>query len=171
MALPKFDSETFRKSVLGLGAGAAVLMLVATTDAQADNEICLPLEVRPNGQTMSAGSSALGHSDKYKGTIAIAAYPGGDLRNTPQQLTNYFRGENAKADCFVNDIDLPNAANRGTMMMLYIAGVPVSYKGKNAFSVKKLVENPEILRYAISQAFMATLAYGTHGGKIPQHNF
>ncbi len=150
-ALQKLDSNTFRNSVLGLGAGAAALMLVAT--AQAGNEVCLPLN-QENGQILNAASSALVHSDRQKGTVAIAAFPGRDLYETPSQLRKYFTNRQTAADCFINNSMLPNG---GSHMSLYVNGQAIVHNGKDMFSIGELRSTPEILENARVEATLGRI--------------
>ena len=118
--------------------------------AAQNSSICLPL-YNVNGQTLSAEASAIQHSELYPGVIAISAFPGLDVQEAPEALTNFFRSNDIDADCFVNDVAIKN----GTVISLYVAGNPVSYEGRTDFGIRELMETPAILRSARANAMMA----------------
>ncbi|HOO81010.1 MAG TPA: hypothetical protein PK513_00715 [Alphaproteobacteria bacterium] len=149
MALPKFNKETFRKSVLG--AGGTIALALSVSPANAENDICLPL-TQINGITLSADATADRHSRSNPGVISIATLPGGDMRNSPENLTKVFRKKGIGADCFLNN---SMASNYGTEFSLYVAGNPVKFNGKTSFGIQELRDNPEILRTAHAEAIVS----------------
>ncbi len=149
MALQKFNSKTFRNAVI---AAAITAMFIGTSVMAENNKICLPLETTQRGEIINAGTSAMIHSNANKGTIAISAFPGPDLHNNPEQLTNLFRGAETDADCFVNNSLFQDS---GTSISFYVAGLPVSYKGQEEFGITQLRDNPAILRAVKAQATIA----------------
>lgn len=166
MAPPKFDGETFRRSVLGAGAGVA-MAVVAVGGAQAEdrttlasathqlsNEICLPLR-EINGISLSSDASARERSMEEPGTVAISTFPGADVTGAPTNLTNMFRNNRISADCYLNDSYF---ADSGTVFSLYVAGNRVEVEGENRFGILDLQTNPEIIRSAVNEARLAKAA-------------
>lgn len=123
------------------------------------NKTCLPL-TEVNGVALGSDASAREHSLDFPGIIAISALPGADLRDSPQNLTILFRKNGVEADCFINHSIFPNS---GTEFSLYVAGNRTEFDGKTRFGILDLQSNPEILRFAITEAKLAEAAH-----KIPQ---
>ena len=158
--------DSFAAPALALGLSAAALGPVGTAhaqnaqeqtaaNAQNGNEICRPLiKGWHTDEPFSADTSAGIHSEKYPGTVGIAAYPGPDLYKTPAQLIYALKKHyDVDAVCYIND----SMFEGGTQYTFWVAGGPVEYRGEDSFGIKKLRDNPDILGQVHYNALMATI--------------
>ena len=145
-------NTTFRKTA------AAAALIAATTlsfnvqaQEQKTNTQCSPLE-QMNGITLAAGASALIHSEKYPGTVAIATLPGKDLGNSPTLLANVFIGSEVPATCYIND---ETPVETGSVFTFYVDGLAVKHNGEDQFGLNDILNDRSILSSVANQARVA----------------
>lgn len=136
---------------------AAAALVIASTmfsfQVSANDEKCEPLK-EVNGHVLSAGASALSHSEENRGTIAISTIPGSDVGNVPEILAGVFKRKGVNAECFVNHTAFEEG---GTQFSFYVSGLLVKYDGKSEFGIIDLKNNNEILGTVADQARTAQL--------------
>ncbi len=145
-------NTTFRKKA------AAAALIAATTlsfNVQAQDEKCEPL-TEINGIVLSSGASALNHSQKNLGEVAISAIPGEDLGNAPLFIAQAFEANEIPAACFINEDGYKKG---GTTFNFYVGGLRVTHNGEDTFGLNDLMRDKSILKtVALEATIMAQTA-------------